>query len=62
MLLEFYLASVSDEKITHAGSVTTSSISLAKKYFEDEGTSTEQLLIFWNNAVKHGCAEVVEWA
>jgi hypothetical protein len=36
----------------------TSSISCAQKYFEDAGTSDEELQFFWYNAARYGCVGV----
>jgi len=40
----------------------SSSVSCAKKYFQDEGTGIEQLVFFWESAAKYGCVDVMEWA
>jgi len=42
-------------------SVTTS-VSCAKKYFQDEGTDIEQLRFFWSNVARYGRVDVMEWA
>ena len=49
------------KKITTGESVT-SSISCAKKYFEDKGTGKEILTFFWENAARYGRVEVMDWA
>jgi len=49
------------KKITTGESVT-SSVSCAKKYFEDEGTGKDKLEFFWDNAARYGRVDVMEWA
>ena len=49
------------KKITTGESVT-SSVSCAKKYFEDEGTGEDELQFFWFNAARYGRIDVMEWA
>ena len=44
------------------GESVTSSISCAKKYFEDEGIGKEQLKFFWYNSARYGRVGVMEWA
>jgi len=56
-----YLANVSDQKITSGESVT-SSILRAEKYFENAGTDTEQLRLFWLNVARYGRVDVMGWA
>ena len=56
-----YLANTSDEKVTTGESVT-SSISRATKYFEDAGTGSEQLELFWYNGARYGRVDIMEWA
>ena len=48
-------------KITTGESVT-SSISCAKRYFQDKGTGKAQFLFFWENAARYGRLDVMEWA
>ena len=46
-----------------SGESVTSSISCAKKYFQDkEGTDKEQLRFFWENAARYGRLDIMEWA
>ena len=40
----------------------TSSVSCAKKYFEDKCTGLKQDEFFWYNAARYGRLEVMEWA
>ena len=47
------------KKITTGESVT-SSVSCARKYFEDEGTGYDQLEFFWFNAARYGRVDVME--
>lgn len=49
------------KKIT-TGKNVTSSISCARKYFEDKGTDTTQLRFFWFSAARHGRVEVMQLA
>jgi hypothetical protein len=49
------------KKITSGESVT-SSISCARKYFEDEGTGSDQVKFFWINAAKYGRIREMQWA
>ena len=49
------------KKITTGESVT-SSVSCAKKYFEDKCTGLKQDEFFWYNAARYGRLEVMEWA
>ena len=50
-----------NRRSTTGGSVT-SSISCAKKYFEDAGTGDEDLAFFWYSAARYGRVEVMQWA
>ena len=49
------------KKITTGESVI-SSISCAKKFFQNEGTDTKELEFFWYNAARYGRVEVMVWA
>lgn len=48
-------------KIT-TGEKVTSSISCARKYFEDEGAGEDQVRFFWYSAARHGRVEIMRWA
>ena len=53
---------VNDNKKITSMEVVTSSISCARQFFEDEGTDTKELQLFWFNAVIYNRIEVMMWA
>ena len=61
MFLQANLTVNGDKKITNTKNVT-SSISCARQYFDDQGTGTEQLRLFWYSAARYGRVDVMEWA
>ena len=61
IFLEANLSGASDMKITSMESVT-SSVSRARQYFDDVGTGTDQLKLFWYGAARYGRVKLMEWA
>jgi len=62
MLHKGNLAANDNKKITSM-EVVTSSISCAQQFFEDRGTYTKQLQLFWSNAARYNHIDVmIIWA
>ena len=53
---------VNDNKKITSMEVVTSSISCARQFFEDEGTDTKELRLFWHSAARYNRIEVMIWA